>query len=131
MDADTRQTGGRSWRWFLALVVVLLLLGGQASGPAGRSAPVPPPEPSWIPVHPERLALLGHQPVYAVCFDGAPPRALVHPPLDLPPGHPLRRTGGIVIAHCLIDPEGWVVQVQILRGPDRPVLREALVRTLA
>jgi TonB family protein len=74
---------------------------------------------------------LGHTTVYAVCFDGTPPQALVHPPLDLPPGHPLRRTGGIVIAHCLIDPEGWVVQVQLLKGPDRPALRQALVRTLA
>jgi len=135
MKVAAYQAPLRATKWPLALAAVLLLLGSVASGPVGRSAPpwrpVAQPEPPWFTVHPERLALLGNSVVYGVCFDGAPPRALVHPPLDLPPGHPLRRLGGVVIAHCLIDPEGWVVQAQLLRGPDRPVLRAALVRTLA
>ncbi|HZF07848.1 MAG TPA: energy transducer TonB [Thermoanaerobaculia bacterium] len=132
MGAKTRKPGGRPWRYLLALLAILLLLGDRASAPVPRPAPPPSrPAPPWLPVHSERLALLGHQPVYAVCFHGVPPRALVHPSLDLPLGHPLRRLGGIVIAHCLIDPQGWVVQAQILAGPDRPVLREALVRALA
>jgi Gram-negative bacterial TonB protein C-terminal len=97
-----------------------------------RPRPVPLallPEPPWLPVHPERIAELAKLPVYAVCFQGTPPRALVSPPLDLPADHPLRRTGGAVVAHCKIDPEGWVVQAQLLK-PDGPRLRQALVRTL-
>jgi TonB family protein len=132
MDAATRPPGRRSWPGPL-LLALLVLLTGQASGPSGPVRPpaVAPPEPPWLPVHPERRALLGQTTVYAVCFDGVPPRARVHPPLDLPPGDPLRRTGGILIAHCLVDPQGWVVQAQLLKGPDTPTVREALVRTLA
>jgi len=90
----------------------------------------PRPEPPWLPIHPERLPRLAKIPVYAVCFGGTRPVAVASPPLDLPAGHPLRRIGGVVLAHCEIDLEGWVVQAQLLK-PDAPRIRQALVRTLA
>jgi len=132
--------GGRAWLGPLVLCLLGLASGGLAGSrlepvTSWRPAPIPAtsaprPEPPWLPVHPERLARLAGIPVYAVCFGGTRPTAVASPPLDLPAGDPLRRTGGIVLAHCRIDPEGWVVQAQLLK-PDAPTIRQALVRTLA
>jgi len=95
-----------------------------ASGPATGTPPGLPAarataEPPWIPVHPERQARLAGQPVHGVCFGGTPPRKVAGGAPRLPPDSPLRWTGGVVVAHCLVDDEGYVVAFQVLKAPPR------------
>jgi hypothetical protein len=129
-------------RSLLLVAAFGLVLGGLSGCRAERLSPpepaplqgkvAPRPEPPWLPVHPERLARLAGIPVYDLCVGGTFPRRQVSPSrLTLPAGDPMRRTGGRVFANCLIDPEGWVVQTQLVKGPDQPAFRQDLVRTLA
>ncbi|HEY6321546.1 MAG TPA: energy transducer TonB [Thermoanaerobaculia bacterium] len=74
-------------------------------------------EPPWIPVHPERQARLAGKPVHGICVGGTPPRKLAGGPPRLAPDSPLRRTGGVVVVHCLVDDEGYVVSLQVLKAP--------------
>ncbi|HLX07292.1 MAG TPA: energy transducer TonB [Thermoanaerobaculia bacterium] len=94
-----------------------------------RAAAQPAPEPPWLPVHPERQARLAAIPVYGVCFAGTPPRKLAGAPPTLAPESRYRRHGGVLIAHCLIDPEGYVVAVQVMKAPD-PADRQAVALAL-
>lgn len=73
--------------------------------------------PPWIPVHPERQARLTGKPVHGICVGGTPPRKLAGEPPRLAPDSPLRRTGGVAVVHCLVDDEGYVVSLQILKAP--------------
>ena len=104
-----------------------------ASGPGTRRAaaqPAPEPPVPWLPVHPERQAGLAAVPVFGVCFAGTPPRKLAGAPPTLGPESRYRRHGGVLIAHCLIDPEGYVVAVQVMKAPD-PADRQAVALALA
>ena len=98
--------------------------GSAAARPASE-----PPVP-WLPVHPERQARLAAIPVYGVCFAGTPPRKLAGAPPKLAPESRYRRHGGVLIAHCLIDPEGYVVAVQVMKAPD-PADKQAVALALA
>ncbi len=93
-----------------------------ASGPAAGAVPGLPAVqatagPPWIPVHPERQARLAGKPVHGICVGGTPPRRLAGEPPRLAPDSPLRRTGGVAVVHCLVDDEGYVVSLQILKAP--------------
>jgi len=123
------------------MAAVLAVLSALSPGPgpgAGTHArpPAPPPpappaaEPPWIPVHPERQARLAGKTVHGVCFDGTPPRQLAGGPPRLPPDSPLRRSGGVAVAHCLVDDEGYVVAYQLLKAPAGTDPR-AMAATLA
>ena len=109
-----------------------------ASGIGGVGAPIPgsppavqlPSEPPWTSVHPERKHRLIGVAVGAVCFDGTPPKKLVGKPPELPPSSVYRRFGGVLVAHCLVDDEGYVVEAQLWRTPD-PGDRQAVARALA
>jgi Gram-negative bacterial TonB protein C-terminal len=106
----------------LALLPALLPGQAPASGPAPGAVPGPPAarataEPPWVPVHPERQARLAGTPVHGICFGGTPPRKVAGGPPWLPPDSPLRRTGGVIVAHCLVDDEGYVVAFQVLKAP--------------
>jgi hypothetical protein len=130
--------GDRKWRAIGAGGLLLLLVvaaGGQAGG---GGAPIPGKTPvataavmsPWIPVHPERKQrLLGAQ-IGEVCFDGTPPGKLGGKPPELPPASAYRRQGGVLLAHCLVDDEGWVVEAQLWKVPD-PAVRQAVARALA
>jgi TonB family protein len=85
-------------------------------------------EPIWFVVNPEELPSLQSVPVFGVCFSGKPPRAVEKAELTLPAAHPLRRTGGVIIVHTLINAKGQVVKAQILRGPAD--LQDAVARCL-
>jgi TonB-like protein len=118
----------------LALLPALLAAQSPGSGPATGALAVPPAawataEPPWIPVHPKRQARLAGKPVHGICFGGTPPRQLAGGPPRLPPDSPLRRTGGAIVAHCLVDDEGYVAAFQLLKAPagiDPQALAEAL-----
>jgi hypothetical protein len=110
----------------LALVAALLpaVMPAQSpgAGPAtGTPSGLPPgrgtAEPPWIPVHPERQARLAGKPIQGICFGGTAPRKLAGGPPRLAPDSPLRRTGGVLVAHCLVDDEGYVVAFQVLKAP--------------
>jgi hypothetical protein len=118
--------------WNLCIAPVLALLPAllppplsaqsPASGPAPGAFPGPPAarptaEPPWIPVHPERQARLAGKPVHGICFGGTPPRQVAGGAPRLAPDSPLRRTGGVIVAHCLVDDEGYVVAFQVLKAP--------------
>jgi hypothetical protein len=121
---------------------LLLLLVLAADGRAtGLGAPIPAPIPGmpppaaaagppWTPVHPERKQRLIGAPIGEVCFDGTAPRKLAGKPPDLPPSSAYRRLGGVLVAHCLVDDEGWVVEAQLWKVPD-PADRQAMARALA
>ncbi len=103
-------------------------------GPAlawSRQRSVPPvqaaKEAPWFVVNPEELPSLT-TPVFGVCFSGKPPRAVEKAELALPAAHPLRRTGGVLIVHTLINAKGQVVKAQILKGPAG--LQDAVARCL-
>jgi hypothetical protein len=104
--------------------------GAPRGGASSRPRAALPPETPWMPVHPERQARMAGVPVYQVCFDGTPPRKLAGGAPELLPSSPFRRFGGVLIAHCLIDPEGWVVSAQVLKTPDAAD-RLAVARALA
>ncbi|HEV3454967.1 MAG TPA: hypothetical protein VHG32_00335 [Thermoanaerobaculia bacterium] len=117
------------------LLVSLLIATLLAAGAAGAGAPVleavaAPPEPPWTPVHPERLQRLTGVPIGEVCFDGTPPKKLAGNAPELPPGSAYLRFGGVLIAHCLVDDEGYVVEAQLWKTPD-PADRQAVARALA
>ena len=106
----------------LALLPVLLSARLAASDPATGAVPGLPvaratAEPPWIPVHPERQTRLAGRPVHGICFGGKPPRKLAGGPPRLTPDSPLRRTGGVVVAHCMVDDEGYVAAFQLLKAP--------------
>jgi hypothetical protein len=112
------------------------LLAGAALGAAGAPVPGMPepvmvqPELPWIPVHPERKHRLIGVPIGEVCFGGTAPKKLAGNPPELPPASVYRRFGGVVVAHCLVDDEGYVVEAQLWKMPN-PVDRLAMVRALA
>ena len=68
-------------------------------------------------------------PVGEVCF-GKRPTKLVGKAPELPPSSVYRRFGGVLLAHCLVDDEGYVVEAQLWRTPD-PGDRQAMARALA
>jgi len=119
---------------FIAPVLAILAALSPGFGPAGGMPSDHPAaraaaEPPSIPVHPERQARLAGKPVYGVCFDGTAPRKLAGGPPRLPPDSPLRRYGGVIIAHCLVDDEGYVVAFQLLKaaaGTDPQAVASAL-----
>jgi hypothetical protein len=84
-------------------------------------------EPPWFVVNPQELPSLT-APVFGICFSGKRPRAVQKAELALPAAHPLRRTGGVIIVHTLINAKGQVVKAQILRGPAD--LQDAVARCL-
>jgi hypothetical protein len=146
-DSCRRPRRRRSGNAALAAVLALPLLLAARCGPgdrhgaalradagraaaAARAAAAPATPPPWLPVHPERQARLAGIPVYQVGFPGTPPRKLVSPPPRLAPSSPFRRFGGVMIADCLIDLEGYVVAVQVLKTPD-PADQQALARAMA
>jgi len=114
----------------------LLLVAAGAVG--GLSAPIPgvppavqlPAETPWIPVHPERKHRLIGVPIGEVCFEGTRPQKLAGKPPDLPPSSVYRCVGGVLVAHCLVDDEGYVVEAQLWKTPD-PADRQAVARALA
>ena len=83
---------------------------------------------SWFVVRPEELSSVESVPVFGICFSGRPPRAVERRDLEPPAAHPLRRTGGVILVHTLINAKGKVVKAQILRGPAD--LQDAVVRCL-
>jgi hypothetical protein len=90
--------------------------GSPAPAGAAAAAPAAPP---WIPVHPERKHRLIGAPIGEVCFDGTPPKKLAGKPPELSPSSVYRCLGGVLIVHCLVDDEGYVVEAQLwktLRG---------------
>jgi hypothetical protein len=106
----------------LALLPALLLAQPPGSGSSAGALSGPPAarataEPPWIPVHPERQARLAGKPVHGICFGGTAPRQLAGGAPRLPPDSPLRRSGGVIVAHCLVDDEGYVVAFQVLKAP--------------
>jgi len=115
----------------LALVLLLALRcsPGDGSGASlqrcGRSAhsaqamATPAAAAPWIAVHPERRARLAGVSIHGVCTSGTPPLKLAGEAPALAPGSPFRRFGGSLVAHCLIDDEGYVVEVQVLKTPHR------------
>jgi hypothetical protein len=130
VDVRSKRRCSSSWNLCIAPVLALLpvllpaVMPAQspASGPATGAFPVLPParataEPPWIPIHSERQARLAGKPVYGICFGGTPPRKLAGGPPRLPPDSPLRLTGGVLVAHCLVDDEGYVVAFQVLKAP--------------
>jgi hypothetical protein len=121
------------------LLLFALAAGGAPSAAAGGlGAPIPgmPPAvevtsgPPWTPVHPERKQRLIGAPIGEVCFDGTPPRKLAGKPPELPPTSAYRCHGGVLVAHCLVDDEGYVVEAQLWKTPD-PADRQAVARALA
>jgi hypothetical protein len=82
------------------------------------------------PVHPERKQRLIGAPIGEVCFDGIPPEKVAGRPPELPPQSVYRRLGGVLVVHCLVDDEGYVVEAQLWRALD-PADRLAVVRMLA
>jgi hypothetical protein len=122
-------------RGLLQLGFLLLV---AASGVGGMGAPIPgsptavqlPSEPLWTAVHPERKQRLIGVAVGAVCFDGIPPKKLAGKPPELPLSSVYRRFGGVLVAHCLVDDEGYVIEAQLWRTPD-PGDRQAVARALA
>jgi hypothetical protein len=116
------------------LLVWLLIATVPAAGAARAGALVPEAtaavEQPWTPVHPERLQRLTGVPIGEVCFDGTPPKKLAGNAPELPPGSAYLRFGGVLIAHCLVDDEGYVVEAQLWKTPD-PADRQAVARALA
>jgi TonB family protein len=104
-------------------LAVLALMGTLAAPPCPAAK-----EPAWFVVNPEELSSLQSVPVFGVCFRGKPPRAVEKTELALPATHPLRRTGGVIIVHTLINAKGQVVKAQILKGPAD--LQDAVARCL-
>jgi len=109
----------------------LAVIPGAAAGAAaaGTPAAVPAGAP-WIPVHPERKHRLIGAPIGEVCFDGTPPMKLAGKPPELPPSSVYRCLGGVLVAHCLVDDEGYVVEAQLWKTLD-PADRQAVARALA
>jgi hypothetical protein len=110
-------------------------VGGAGTGAGAPIPGMPPPlaapaEPPWTPVHGERKQRLAGAPIGEVCFDGTPPKKLAGGPPELPPVSAYRRFGGVVVAHCLVDDEGYVVEAQLWKMPN-PLDRLAVVRALA
>jgi hypothetical protein len=99
----------------------------ESAAPPAAQLPADPP---WVPVHPERKRRLIGAPIGEVCFDGTPPKKLVGKPPELPPSSDYRCYGGVLVAHCLVDDEGYVVEAQLWRTPD-PADRQAVARALA
>ena len=134
-NGQRRATGGGAGALLLLFV---LAAGGPAAGfgapvPApipGMPPPVVAPGPPWTPVHPERKQRLMGAPIGEVCFDGTAPRKLAGKPPELPPSSAYRHQGGVLLAHCLVDDEGWVVEAQLWKVPD-PADRQAVARALA
>jgi hypothetical protein len=129
VDVHSKRRCARSTIHWIAPVLALLpalspaplSAQGAASGPAAGAVPgLPAPAtaaPPWVPVHPERQARLAGKPVHGICVGGTPPRKLSGEPPRLAPDSPLRRTGGVLVAHCLVDDEGYVVAFQVLKAP--------------
>lgn len=109
-----------------ARVAALVIVGGLALAVVGAAS-----EPQWFVVAPAELASIEGVPVHAVCFSGTPPKERVKAELELPPRHPWREGGGVLIAHALINARGLVVKAQVLKGPDEPETRDAVARCLA
>lgn len=107
----------------LARPLSMLILMGLLAVPPCPAAKEPP----WFVVNPQELSSLT-VPVFGVCFSGKPPRAVEKTALALPAAHSLRRTGGVIIVHTLINAKGQVVKAQILRGPAD--LQDAVARCL-
>jgi hypothetical protein len=104
--------------------------GAPAAAAAAASGAATHAEPPWMPVHPERAARLAGLPIYGVCFAGTVPRPRVTTAVELPASSPYRKHGSVLLAHCLIDDEGFVVKAQLIKV-DAPADRLAAVRALA
>jgi hypothetical protein len=115
-----------------------LLVAAGAGGGLGAPIPGAPrpetarlrSEPPWTSVHPERRQRLIGAPVGEVCFAGTRPKKLAGKPPELPRSSVYRCFGGTLLAHCLVDDEGYVVEAQLWRVPD-PGDRQAVARALA
>jgi hypothetical protein len=121
------------------VISALAVIPGAAAAPgspapagaaATGTAAAVPSGPPWIPVHPERKHRLIGAPIGEVCFDGTPPMKLAGKPPELPPSSVYRRLGGVLVAHCLVDDEGYVVEAQLWKTLD-PADRQAVERALA
>jgi TonB family protein len=124
----------------IASLLCALLLGSSVSvepqtaegrnDEEGQSEPGRRTEPEWFVVNQAELRSIEGVPIGAVCFNGSPPKPVATRLLELPDTHPFRRGGGVVVVHTVINAKGLVVKAQILRGPETPELREAVVRCL-
>lgn len=108
----------------MARFLAALALTGLLAAPPCAAAKEPP----WFVVNPEEVSSLKSVPVFGICFSGRRPRAVERAGLEPPVAHPLRRTGGVVIVHTLINSKGRIVKAQILRGPAD--LQDAVARCL-
>jgi TonB family protein len=134
---------GQGGRWLLPAVLLIVAAGSfrrplwapqagsgvpPGAGPRGEQQAVA--EPPWLIVRPEAVAAFDRGPVGQVCFGGAPPKLLRSAPLVFPAGDPLQHLQYVWAVHCGIDQQGAVVKAQILKGPDTPTIRRALVESL-
>lgn len=117
--------------WSAVLAALLALGCGAPAGPPRHAEDRPPAGPlsDWIVVDAAEQAAVEGDCVHGLGFDGTPPRPIVRPPLELPPGaNPERRP---VIVEAVIGPTGRVARIRIVKGPAGPEVERALVRALA
>ncbi|MGH9361364.1 MAG: energy transducer TonB [Thermoanaerobaculia bacterium] len=118
----------------VSVLAALELCAGRADEQVRTQAPDrwcrEPAEAEWLIVDETVARLAASGPVYAVCFHGRRPRPLRTAALVLPPGHPWRRTGGILIVHGELAPNGRFGRAQILHGSETLTVKAAVVACL-
>lgn len=125
-------TRGRS----LALPLLALLV-ATAIG-CGDPPPRPPiraPETpyqavasEWFAVDEVELSTLDEERIGQVGFP--PPALLTRHELEIPPGHPITSHGAVIVLEAIVGVGGRIAKARLLRGGERPELRESLVRCL-
>lgn len=121
----------RSAALTLCLLVAIACDGRGVRSPREPAAgpPVQQPPGPWFVVDEAALALVDEERVGKVGFPGRLQllqRADLEPPVD----HPIRRSGGVVIVHTEIAPNGRIARARLVRASPFQTLEPALVSCL-